>query len=141
MPLVIGLLASHAPRSMRSGSDSAVLVALSRQYANYGVAKASTLAKHRSLPSWRPLAPAALVAATAVGLVATRGWRRLAVPAVHTAACVVAAVPLARDPGVAPHRAAGAFAVCHWSYGYGFWSGVSRILRGQRFDTRPRGHR
>src|SRR5205823_13479484 len=31
--------------------------ALVRQYFNYGVCKASTLAKHSTLPTWRPLAP------------------------------------------------------------------------------------
>jgi hypothetical protein len=114
---------------------------LARQYANYGMAKASTLAKHRSLPSWRPLAPAALVAATAIGLVTQRGWRRLAVPAVHAIAAGVASIPLGQDPGVAPHRVVGVFEVCHWSYGLGFWSGVARILRGRTFDTQPQGHR
>jgi succinoglycan biosynthesis protein ExoA len=114
---------------------------LARQYFNYGVAKASTLAKHRDLPSPRPLAPAAFVAVSALALVRGRGWRRVAVPVVHAAACAAAAMPLGRDPGVAPHRVAGAFLVCHWSYGLGFWSGMTRILRGRRFDTRPQGHR
>ena len=36
--------------------------ALWRQYANYGMCKASTLKKHRTLPYWRPLAPALMVA-------------------------------------------------------------------------------
>ncbi len=36
--------------------------ALWRQYVNYGMCKASTLAKHRTLPYWRPLAPAIMVA-------------------------------------------------------------------------------
>ena len=40
------------------------LRALWAQYLNYGVCKASTLKKHRTLPYWRPLAPAALVAGT-----------------------------------------------------------------------------
>lgn len=114
---------------------------LRRQYFNYGVAKASTLAKHRTLPTWRPLVPAALVAATAVGAAVGRGPVRVAVPAVHAAACAVAALRMGDDPGVAPHRAFGALQVCHWSYGAGFWSGVLRILRGRRFVTRPGGHR
>jgi hypothetical protein len=46
---------------------------------------------------------------------------------------------LADEPGLAPHRVAGALAICHWSYGIGFWSGIGRILRGRPFDTRPRG--
>jgi GT2 family glycosyltransferase len=115
--------------------------ALRRQYFNYGVAKASTLAKHRTLPSWRPLAPAALVAASVVGVVWGRGWGRLAVPVAHAVACAGAAVKVSDDPGVAPHRAFATLQICHWSYGVGFWSGISRILRGQRFVTRPGGHR
>ena len=34
-----------------------------------------------------------------------------------------------------------ALAICHWSYGLGFWAGIGRILRGKPFDTRPRGGR
>lgn len=115
--------------------------ALARQYWNYGMAKASTLAKHRALPTWRPLAPAALVLAAVLGLVAGRGWRRVAVPGVHLAAVGIAGLRIGRQPGVAPHRAAATLAICHWSYGAGFWAGVGRILRGRRFDTRPEGHR
>ena len=114
---------------------------LRRQYFNYGVAKASTLAKHRTLPTWRPLVPAALVAATVAGAVFGRGAARVAVPAMHAAACAVAAAKVSDDPGVAPHRAFAVLQICHWSYGAGFWSGVLRMVRGQRFVTRPRGHR
>ena len=111
--------------------------ALYRQYFNYGVAKASTLAKHGTLPTWRPLAPAAFVVASAVAAVASRGKRRLALPALHGAACAVVALRIGRDPGVAPHRAFGALEVCHWSYGLGFWSGVARMLAGRGFESRP----
>jgi hypothetical protein len=45
---------------------------------------------------------------------------------------------LSNDPGVAPHRAAAAIAICHWSYGFGFWAGIARIVRGVPFDTMPR---
>ncbi len=112
--------------------------ALARQYHNYGIAKASTLAKHRSLPSWRPLVPAALVAAAVVGATRSTWTRRLAVPLVHAAACGVVALRLARDPGVAPHRAFVATAICHWSYGAGFWMGIGRIVSGWGFDRHPR---
>jgi len=115
--------------------------ALARQYANYGVAKASTLAKHRSLPTWRPVAPAALVAVTAAGFLFGRGWRRMVVPALHAGTCAAVALRLGDDPGVAPHRAFLALETCHWSYGAGFWRGATRIVRGHAFDTRPRGHR
>lgn len=115
--------------------------ALRRQYFNYGVAKASTLWKHRRLPTLRPLAPAALVAATVLPLLAGRRRLGLAPPVVHGAACLWVAMQLGRDPGVAPHRAAAAIEICHWSYGVGFWSGVGRALLGRGFVSRPRGHR
>jgi glycosyltransferase involved in cell wall biosynthesis len=114
---------------------------LRRQYFNYGVAKASTLAKHRTLPTWRPLAPAALVAATVAGAVFGRGAARVAVPVVHALACAGAAAKVSDNPGVAPHRAFAVLQICHWSYGAGFWSGVTRIVRKRGFVTRPGGHR
>jgi glycosyltransferase involved in cell wall biosynthesis len=115
--------------------------ALRRQYLNYGIGKASTLAKHRSLPTWRPLVPSALVGVSALGFVFGRGPARVAAPLVHAAACATVAGRLGRDPGVAPHRAFVALEVCHWSYGVGFWRGVWRIVRGQGFVNRPQGHR
>jgi len=114
---------------------------LARQYANYGTGKASTLAKHRALPSWRPLAPAALVAASAVALLTQRGWRRAAIPAAHAAIVGAGALRIGAQPGVAPHRAFAAIEICHWSYGYGFWRGLLRLARQQSFDNRPKEHR
>lgn len=115
--------------------------ALGRQYFNYGVCKASTLLKHKGLPSLRPLAPAALVAASAVGVVAGRRWWRLAVPVAHAVATATVAIRLGDNPGVAPHRAVGAIEICHWSYGAGFWAGLWRAATGRRFESRPQGHR
>ena len=116
--------------------------ALWRQYRNYGVAKASTLAKHHTLPTWRPLVPAALVSATFLGLIFGRGAARVAVPLVHAGACGKVAFALGRDdPGVAPHRALAAVEICHWSYGLGFWRGIWQIVAGRRFENRPSGHR
>lgn len=116
--------------------------ALWRQYFNYGMCKASTLRKHRTLPYWRPLAPALMVAGTAAwcAVALVSGRRALVlVPAVGYAAGAGAiGYRLADDPGVAPHRAAGALAICHWSYGLGFWAGIARIVRGKPFDNRPR---
>lgn len=117
------------------------LRSLGRQYRNYGLCKASTLAKHRRLPTWRPLAPAGLVAASMLGAALLRGSGRVVVPAGHAAACGVIALRLGRAPGVAPHRAFLALEACHWSYGVGFWSGVRRILTGCGFDNRPPGSR
>ena len=114
---------------------------LARQYFNYGMAKASTLAKHGSLPTWRPLAPAALVGTSVAGMAVGNRWTRLAVPLLHTVSCAVAATRLGRKPGVSTRSVFGALEICHWSYGLGFLNGVARIVRGRRFDTRPTGHR
>ena len=116
--------------------------ALWKQYFNYGLCKASTLKKHRTLPSWRPLAPAAMVAGAAVLGVTGVATRRPVLASAPAAAYVVGAgivaLRLADQPGVAPHRALGALSICHWAYGLGFWAGVGRILTGRPFDTRPR---
>ncbi len=115
--------------------------ALARQYRNYGLAKASTLAKHGRLPTWRPLAPAALVLASVTAATVGRRWRRVAIPVSHGLLCAAVALRSGDDPGVAPHRVFAAFEICHWSYGVGFWAGVWRFVTGQGFDSRPAGHR
>ncbi len=118
---------------------------LARQYFNYGRGKVSTLAKHRRLPHWRPLVPAALVAGSAVAVAAGVMGRRPVVAAApvvaYAAAVTVAGWRLGSDPGVAPHRAALATAICHWAYGAGFWAGIGRVVTRRSFDTRPRGAR
>lgn len=104
--------------------------ALWRQYFNYGMCKASTLRKHRMLPTWRPLAPAALVVGTVVG----RG-----VPALgYGAGAAVLARRLSAQPGVTVDRAFLALAICHWAYGLGFLAGVGRIVTGRPFDSKGR---
>ncbi len=115
--------------------------ALARQYRNYGLAKASTLAKHGRLPTWRPLVPAALVLASVTAATVGRRWRRVAIPVCHGLLCAAVAVRSGDDPGVAPHRVFAAFEICHWSYGVGFWAGMWRFVTGQEFDSRPTGHR
>jgi glycosyltransferase involved in cell wall biosynthesis len=119
--------------------------ALWRQYRNYGLCKASTLKKHKTLPYWRPLAPAGLVAATGTAFVIGLLARRPALAAVpvmaYGVAAGVVALRLSDRPGVAPHRSLAAMAICHWGYGLGFWAGVARILTGRPFDARPRGAR
>ncbi len=109
---------------------------LAQQYFNYGMGKASTLKKHRRLPSLRPLAPAALVALAAANLVAARGPARFTVVAAHTAAVGAASLHLGRARDTAPHRVAAVVGICHWSYGFGFWNGMFRALRGRPFDSR-----
>ena len=111
--------------------------ALLRQYRNYGLGKASTLAKHRTLPTWRPLAPAALVAGSILLALVGRRAARLALPIAHGAACTAIAGRLSMTPGVDAARAFVAIEACHWAYGVGFWQGVARILRRRSFDFRP----
>jgi glycosyltransferase involved in cell wall biosynthesis len=113
--------------------------ALVKQHHNYGLGKASTLRKHRTLPSWRPLAPVGFVTASLAMLLLGRSWpARLGLPAAHAAALAVVATRLARDPGVAPHRAFGAMWLSHWCFGLGFLQGVGRILRGRPPESRRR---
>jgi glycosyltransferase involved in cell wall biosynthesis len=115
--------------------------ALWRQYFNYGMCKASTLQKHRTLPHWRPLVPAALVGGSVVSVLIALATQRPLIAAAplasYAAGATAVAMTLSDNPGVAPHRAAGALATCHWAYGLGFWSGLARIVRGRPFDNRP----
>ncbi len=116
-----------------------------RQYFNYGMCKASTLRKHGTLPYWRPLAPALLVAGLAasalVGTVARRPLAGLAPTVGYAGSLAAVSIRLAAEPGVQPHRTLLAITICHVSYGVGFWNGIGRIVRGAPFDHRPRGHR
>lgn len=113
--------------------------ALARQYRNYGLCKASTLAKHHTLPYWRPVAPALLVGATVVApLVVRPWWLKLAPPLAWAAGASAVSLRLGRQPGVAPHRAFGVLAICHWAYGAGLWAGLGRIATGRPFDQRPK---
>ena len=115
--------------------------ALLRQYHNYGLCKASTLAKHRTLPYWRPVAPAVVVGATVVWTIvalARRRPRALSSPWSDTRlGRAGVALRLSRERGVTPHRALAALAICHWGYGAGLWRGLGRIVTGRPFDNRP----
>ena len=118
---------------------------LARQYHNYGMCKASTLAKHRTLPYWRPVVPAAMVAGTAcwvLGCVVLRRRSWIALPVIlYGLGAGAASGRLARGPGVTPHRAFTVMSICHWSYGLGLWRGVWRIVTGRPFDIRPKPRR
>ncbi len=106
--------------------------ALWLQYRNYGLAKATSVAVHGALPSWRPVAPAALVAVAAVGLLGGRTWaQRLAVPALHALGCAAIGLSVSRDNDVDPVNAALVQEICHWSFGLGFWVGIGRAVRGR----------
>ncbi len=102
--------------------------ALWRQYHNYGQGKASTLRKHRALPTWRPWIPALFV----FGIIASPLWLAfsssrlvgLGVLAAYAALVLITASIKARlRPGSAV-RTAAAIVIMHISYGLGFLRGV-----------------
>jgi GT2 family glycosyltransferase len=110
--------------------------ALWRQYELYGLAKASSLETHGALPSWRPVAPAALVAVTAIGLFRGNTWKqRAAVPVIHALGCGLVARWVSRRGTSDLWRAALVQEICHWSFGLGFWRGIWRIVRNQPVQT------
>jgi hypothetical protein len=117
-------------------------IALLRQYHNYGMCKASTFAKHKTLPHWRPLVPGAMVGLSVcwilTRLARRRPWSALLPIVVYAGGAAAVGIRLSRQRGVTPHRAGVAMAICHWGYGVGLWRGVARILTGRPFDTRPR---
>lgn len=112
--------------------------ALFRQYRNYGVGKVSTFAKHGTLPSWRPLAPLALLVGTLTALLVGRTLpRRLAVPVLHAAVCAAGARRIAPRHDADPFRTFAAVEICHWAYALGLADGLGRLLTGRRFESRP----
>lgn len=115
--------------------------ALARQYHNYGMCKASTLAKHRTLPYWRPVVPAAMVGASVVWAIGCiprhRGLAGLPV-GIYAVAAALSSHKISRERGVTPHRVAAVLTICHWSYGAGLWRGLGRIVTRRSFDVRPR---
>ncbi len=111
------------------------------QYLHYGMAKATSVAVHRALPSWRPVAPAALVALSVFGLMTGRGWRsRLLVPVAHASGCMFVGLTLSHAGKCDPIRAAAVQEICHWSFGLGFWAGIGRLLRGRPVQVPLSGH-
>lgn len=115
--------------------------ALLRQYHNYGMCKASTFAKHKALPTWRPLVPGAMVGLSVTWIVCRLGRRKLWSAMLPIVAYLVGAgtvaMRLSRQRGVTPHRVGVVLAICHWGYGVGLWRGAARILTGRPFDVRP----
>ena len=119
--------------------------ALARQYHNYGMCKASTLAKHKMLPYWRPMVPAIMVMSTLIWIIAaiSFGQRLLAVLPLCIYAMAASAIGLqmGKKQNCKPHLVAFALSICHWCYGFGFWRGVFRILTFRKFDTKPKNGR
>lgn len=120
--------------------------ALARQYHNYGMCKASTLNKHRTLPYWRPLVPAAVVAFSVLWTLAAvvQGrWMRAVLPylAYALGAAGVSLRLTRKVQGATPYRVFAALTIIQWTYGAGFLRGLGRIVSGRPFDSRPKGGR
>jgi glycosyltransferase involved in cell wall biosynthesis len=119
--------------------------ALARQYHNYGMCKASTLAKHKRLPYLRPMIPAIMVATCFLWVVLTLFTKNfLLVPQpffFYLGAVMIIGFRMTSDKGVTAHRVAIAMTICHWCYGFGFWRGIGRIVTFRKFDLRPKSGR
>lgn len=96
-----------------------------RQYRRYGEGKAELLWANGRLPSPRALAPAALVGALGVGVVASFTVRPWALAVVAAPWAAVVATIGARAPSRRARTAAAA-ATMHLAYGVGTWIGVLR---------------
>ena len=119
--------------------------ALARQYHNYGMCKASTLAKHKTLPYWRPLAPAIMVFLSmlwAFGMLLSNEPLWAALPFVlYLSAAIGISMWLGRDQIGSRFRISVALSICHWTYGFGFLRGILRIVTFRKFDSRPKNGR
>jgi len=118
---------------------------LARQYHNYGMCKASTLAKHKILPYWRPMVPALMVFSCLLWSIAAL-WigipLLIALPFfIYAIAAILVGIQLSKKQKSDPRLVALAISICHWCYGVGFWRGVFRIVTLRKFDTKPKGGR
>ena len=118
---------------------------LARQYHKYGMCKASTLAKHKILPYWRPMVPALMVLSCLLWAIAAL-WigmpLLIAVPFLaYVIAAITVGIQLSKKQKSDARLVALAISICHWCYGVGFWRGVFRIVTLRRFDTKPKGGR
>lgn len=132
----------QSPRIKSSYTPRASLVALFRQYLQYGFWKVAVIRKHRALASWRHAVPALFVSSillslALIGLAAALGMSAVAVAisaalaaalSVYFLASVASALLFARSlnwrtllilPGV--------IAVYHMAYGLGFLTGVLKF--------------
>jgi glycosyltransferase involved in cell wall biosynthesis len=112
---------------------------LARQYHHYGICKVSTLAKHKTLPYWRPLVPAAMVLGSCLWVILSisLGYVNFAATPfiLYAAAALVIGLKLKKGSGVNALRSALALTICHWCYGAGFWRGIFRVATFRKFGT------
>ncbi len=113
---------------------------LARQFFRYGQGKAEMLYVNGRWPSWRPIAPTALVLGVFVGVilgaVGITWW-----PFVALVGVWVIAVATAATPGAVSLagwvRTAVAVAIMHWSYGVGLIRGLLRRRSTVRREVTP----
>ncbi|MFW5641649.1 MAG: glycosyltransferase family 2 protein [Roseicyclus sp.] len=120
-------------QTARTGIDyvpRASMRALARQYARFGAGRAATLRKHRVRPRMRQAAAAALAPLVSLAALAPL-WPGFALPAaLWLAACLTAALAMARASGMGPAlHAAAAAGVMHLAWSAGFWSGAAPWAR------------
>jgi cellulose synthase/poly-beta-1,6-N-acetylglucosamine synthase-like glycosyltransferase len=113
---------------------------LARQFFRYGQGKAEMLYVNGRWPSWRPIAPTALVLGVFVGVilgaVGITWWPFVALVGVWVVAMATAATPGAVSfPGWV--RTAVAVAIMHWSYGVGLIRGLLRRRSTVRREVTP----
>ena len=142
----------QSPRIKSSYTPRASIVALFRQYAQYGFWKVAVIRKHRALASWRHAVPglfvgatltslALIVAATVFGLPSVAVATGAAVAAglsIYFLACIAATLPFAHslDP-LALVMMPGVIAVYHIAYGLGFLSGILKLARRESGSAAP----
>jgi len=106
--------------------------ALFKQYHNYGQGKVSTLRKHQTLPTWRPLAPTLFM----LGLLLGPLWWQfdatrvafLGALGAYSAIVLVTSLAQSRFQPMLTVRTAAAIMIMHTSYGLGFLRGLGKIL-------------
>jgi succinoglycan biosynthesis protein ExoA len=117
--------------------------ALAKQYYNYGLCKASTLKKHKTLPYWRPLAPTVLVLVTLMSIIGSALLSGLlttllllvVIVGIYGLVGFFLASKRLNDPRVIDVGTA--LAICHFSYGLGLWKGIIKILFRRDFEKKP----
>jgi len=122
----------QSPRIKSLYTPRESLVALFRQYMQYGFWKVAVIRKHRALAAWRHLVPAMFVLSILIGLLLApfSKWIAYALAAelgVYAMACIAASIPFARSVSLKSLLILPiVMTVYHVAYGFGFLLGVLR---------------
>jgi len=134
----------QSPRIQSYYTPRSSLVAVSKQYLQYGFWKVAVMRKHGSVASWRHLVPALFVSSILLGLLlitlsAAFGWSTFALFAgtllsaelmLYALACVTASLPYLGSLELPSLLALpGVIAVHHIAYGVGFLMGLLQPAR------------